>query len=499
MHHLLDPETVDFSQSKTLALRPDSDLLVAYAWIEGKKLHVCKTTKGWDESLELIADTKDFKGDVGEVEFFYRKGEKEKRLALVGLGKKGDITEESLRRSYKALATQLKKRGVEKLSLIVPLRMDVPAVETAEALTEGILFGTYSFQEHKGKKEEHRLKKVCLISAEERLLNSSKESALRFQGVALSKNMINLNADVSTPIWLGEMAKEMAKREPHLKATVFDKKQIQKEKMGLLLAVNQGSPHQEPRFIILDYQGAPKVKTHTVLIGKGITYDTGGLNLKPTGSMETMKSDMSGAAIVLSTVYAAAKLKLKVNVTAIVPSTENAIGPDAFKPGDVYTSFSGKTVEIGNTDAEGRLVLADAISWVEKNMKPTRIIDVATLTGAIAIALGESCAGLFTPDDKLAADLLKASQKSGEKLWRMPLIEEYKEMLKSHVADTSNCGKREGGSITAALFLQLFVEKTPWAHLDIAGVAFTKYAQDLYPKHATGYGVRLLLTYLKDL
>ncbi len=417
----------------------------------------------------------------------------------MGLGKKSEISSDVIRKAYRAAGSAAKERKLTKLSVIVPLRLGVNLEDSVESVTDGLLFSSYTFSEHKCEKPQNQLKSITLLTAEERALDRAKETALRFTGVALSKDLINLNADVVTPQWLGDLAKQMAKSELKLKATVFDKARIQKEKMGLLLAVSQGSTNKDPRFIILEYNGAAKSKSSTVLIGKGVTYDTGGLNLKPTGFMETMKSDMSGASIVLSTVYTAAKLGLKCNVTAIVPATENAIGPESFKPGDVYTAYNGTTVEIGNTDAEGRLVLADAISWAEDKLEPDRIIDVATLTGAIAVALGEGCAGLFTPDDKLANALLQSSDKSGEMLWRMPLIKDYNEKLKSHVADTSNIGNREGGAISAALFLQKFVKKTPWAHLDIAGVAFTKFAKGLFPKHATGYGVRLLINYLSQI
>jgi len=499
MKHLFKDKTVDLSAEKRLEDRPKSDALVTYAWQEGKKVFFCKAGASWDKKINLLLNTKDFKAKEGEVTFLYDDGGKEHRLCIVGLGEKKKFNEDVLRKSYSNVAESSNAKELKKLSIIVPARLGLTLSQSAYALTEGLLFSNYSFEEHKGKKKSIRIEKVTFVGADKKALDASKKALTTYLGVALSKDLINLNADDATPEHLGNVAKEIAKKSSSLKATVFDKKRITKEKLGLLLAVSKGSVHEEPRFIILEYKGNPKSKETTVLIGKGITYDTGGLNLKPTGSMETMKSDMGGAAIVLSTVYAASELKLKKNITAVVPSTENSIGPESFKPGDVYPSYSGITVEIGNTDAEGRLVLADAIAWSEKNLKPSRIIDVATLTGAIAVALGERCAGLFSPDDALAKKLLTASENTGEKLWRMPLIEEYKEMLKSDVADTSNIGKREGSAITAALFLQKFVEKTPWAHLDVAGVVFTKYQLDYFPKHATGYGVRLLVNFLENL
>ncbi len=241
--------------------------------------------------------------------------------------------------------------------------------------------------------------------------------------------------------------------------------------MGLFLAVARGAA-VEPAFIILQYRGYPASKDHTVLVGKGVTFDTGGLNLKATGSMETMRCDMAGAAAVLSTIGVIASLKLKINVTAVVAAAENAIGSRSYKPGDVYKSYSGVTVEIGNTDAEGRLTLADALAYSLDQLKPTRMIDLATLTGSVVVALGEELSGLFCNDDDLAQQLLEASKKTAEGMWRMPLFAPYKEQIKSDIADIKNTGGRPAGSITAALFLQKFVADVPWAHLDIAGPAW---------------------------
>lgn len=324
-----------------------------------------------------------------------------------------------------------------------------------------------------------------------------KESLTLSEAVYFARDLVNGNADMVTPQHLAAVAHGIAKGSKKVKTTVLTKKEIEKEKMGLLLAVNQGS-HRDPAFIIVSYKGNPSSKDHTVLIGKGITYDTGGLNLKPTGSMETMRCDMGGAAAVLGTLKAIADLELKVNVTAVVPSTENSISATSYKPGDVYTSHSGKTVEIGNTDAEGRLVLADALSYTTKKLKPTRIIDFATLTGAMVITLGEVATGMMSNDDKLAESIACAGNATYERAWRLPLFEEYKKQLKSDVADIKNIGGKEAGSITAALFLQEFVGETPWAHLDIAGTAFLSQERFYNPKLATGVGVRLAVELLRS-
>jgi len=236
-----------------------------------------------------------------------------------------------------------------------------------------------------------------------------------------------------------------------------------------------------------------------VIVGKGITFDTGGLNLKPTGGMETMKCDMAGAATVLGVIQAASMLGLKVNVTGVIASTENCIDAKSYKPGDVYEGYAGKSVEIGNTDAEGRLVLADALAYTEKNLKPTRIIDLATLTGAVEVALGNEATGLLSNNDALSDLIASCGGITGERVWRLPMYEEYKDQLKSDVADIKSTGGRSAGCITAAVFLHEFVGKTPWVHLDIAGTAFLNDGKRYLPKHATGVGVRLLISLLEKL
>ncbi len=313
-----------------------------------------------------------------------------------------------------------------------------------------------------------------------------------------ARDLINGNADMVTPSYLVEAAKKISNRFPEIKTKILDKKALEKAKMGLILAVGRGSPH-DPALICLEYNGNPKSKERVALVGKGITFDTGGLNLKPQAGMETMRDDMSGGAAVLATLATVASLKLKVNIVGVVPTAENAIDGKSFKPGDVYVSHSGKTVEIKDTDAEGRLILADALSWTVKHFQPTKMIDLATLTGSVVVALGEGMGGLYSNDDKLAHQLLDASASSHELLWQLPLHHPYKELLKSDIADLKNVGGRPAGSIVAALFLHEFVGTTPWAHLDIAGVAFGSKEQNYLPKNGIGFGVRLLLDFFRRL
>ncbi len=304
-------------------------------------------------------------------------------------------------------------------------------------------------------------------------------------GVTLARDLANRPGNHCTPSYLAEQAKKLGKAHD-LKVDVLDRKEIEKLGMGAFLAVAQGS-HEPPRFIVARYNGAAKTQAPVVLVGKGITFDTGGISIKPAAEMDEMKFDMGGAASVLGTLRAVAELKPKLNLVVIVPTCENMPDGRAIKPGDVVTSMSGQTIEILNTDAEGRLILCDALTYAER-FKPAVVIDVATLTGACVVALGKLNSGLFSPDDALAGELLAASQAALDPAWRMPLDEEYAEGLKSNFADMGNVGGREGGAITAALFLKKFTAKYRWAHLDIAGTAWKSGAA----KGSTGRPVALL-------
>jgi len=303
--------------------------------------------------------------------------------------------------------------------------------------------------------------------------------------VTLAREFGNRPGNQCTPTWLGQQAKKIGK-EFDLEVEVLDRKAVEKLGMGAFLAVAQGS--DEPlRFIVARYEGAPKSVPPVVLVGKGITFDSGGISLKPGLDMDEMKFDMGGAASVLGTLHAIATLKPKLNLVCIVPSCDNMPSGKAVKPGDVVTSMSGQTVEILNTDAEGRLILCDALTYAER-FKPAVVVDVATLTGACVIALGHHHSGLFSADDGVAAQMLAASREALDPCWRMPLDEEYDEALKSNFADMGNIGGRPGGAITAAMFLRRFTAKYPWAHLDIAGTAWKSGAA----KGATGRPVGLL-------
>lgn len=483
--------------------RKHSDLLVLPFWKKKDGLEQASSFDLKAFSLQGVIGSGDFKAKEGEVLFIYAEKGMEKRIALLGLGEKEKATVEKLRRSSAALVKAALQRKIKHLTLLLPEIAALGEEAVARGIAEGLLLTNYQYLhlKHDSIKEDppSLIEKTTLIGLGKKGMAQVKKTLTICQAVYLARDLVNGNADDITPQHLAKIAMGMGKQFKQIKATVFDKKRISKEKMGLLLAVNRGCGEaNEPVFIILEYKGAPKSRDLTVVVGKGITYDTGGLNLK-SSSMDLMKGDMAGAAAALGIIHAAAALELKVNLTVLIPSTENSIGCSSYKPGDVYKSYSGKTVEIGNTDAEGRLILADALAYAVQNLKPSRIIDLATLTGAMEIALGPEASGLMSNNDQLAESLLESAGNTFERAWRFPLFEEYRDFLKSDIADMKNIGGRSAGCITAALFLQEFVGKTPWAHFDIASTAFTSDAKRYNPKYATGVGIRLMIDFLEKL
>lgn len=482
--------------------RPKADLLIIPIALEKGKVKWPSDLKQYSQEFQSPVAAGDFLGKEGETALLYPLRSNEKRVLLLGLGELESISTENLRRAFSSATKAAIKLGTEHVNLYVPELHHLSEEQIFRGISEGIFLTNYRFHHLKGEKAKKEASKM--IEHVSFITRSKKSQALAqkyltiCQGVHEARDMVNGNADEVNPEFLAEWAKKLAKNSSGIKVTIFDKKRIEKEHLGLLLAVGRASRH-EPRLIIAEYNGNPKSKDKTLLVGKGVTYDTGGLNLKPTGSMETMKCDMGGAASVLVTLAVASRLKLKVNLVVIVPATENSISSESYKPGDVYKSYLGKTVEIGNTDAEGRLILADALAYGIAHFKPSRVIDLATLTGAIEIALGNECTGLFSNNDALADALIRSGSETFERLWRMPLHEEYREQLKSEIADMKNHGGRGGGSITAAHFLHDFVDNIPWAHLDIAGTAYINEAKRYHPKFATGVGVRLLIELLESL
>src|SRR5215475_4749513 len=436
----------------------------------------------------------DMEGKLGSTLLLHNvRGTLADRVLLVGLGKERDFREREFRAAMRAAVRLLNETGSYE-AVIYLTEEKVKRREVAWRVEHAVVVAmeaVYRFDELKSQPAEVRrpLRKLTLSVPQRSDLTAGEAAAARglaiAHGMDLTRDLGNLPANICTPTYLGERAQALAK-EFGFNCQVLDRPQIEELKMGSFLAVTQGS-EQPPKFIVLEYNGAGKKQRPVVLVGKGITFDSGGISLKPGTDMDHMKFDMCGAASVLGSFRAIVELKTKVNLVGLIAACENMPSGRATKPGDIVRSMSGQTIEILNTDAEGRLILCDALTYAER-FKPAAVVDIATLTGAIVIALGHHNSGLYASDETLAADLLAASAAGIDPAWRMPLDEEYDDALKSNFADMANVGPRAGGSITAAKFLQRYASKYPWAHLDIAGTSHRSGAQ----KGATGRPVPLL-------
>jgi leucyl aminopeptidase len=448
---------------------------------------------------EVLAAEK-FQGKAGQVTHLHTNGRlPARRVVVVGLGKRADTTAETLRRAAAAGLRRARDLGARAVAIEV-LGDRLPPRQRAQAVVEGAILGTYTFDRYKREKSDKQVESLSLVEPDGRQRREAAEGARRGEIFArstwLARDLINAPANDVHPTHLAKVAADIAK-EAGLGLQVFERADCRKMGMGLFLGVAAGS-EQPPKFIHLTYTPAGRSRKRVAVIGKGITFDSGGLDLKSAEGMLRMKDDMSGAAAVLGIMQALPALKPAVEVHGLIAATENMPSGAAIRPGDILKAMNGTTIEIGNTDAEGRLTLADAICYAAQKVGADEIVDMATLTGACVVALGPLCSGLFANDQGLANRLLAAAATAGERVWQLPLIDEYRENLKSDVADLNNVGPRGGGAITAGLFLKEFAGDKSWAHLDIAGPAFTEKDTPLAPKGATGYAVRTLLTYLTE-
>ncbi len=366
-----------------------------------------------------------------------------------------------------------------------------------QTFVEGALLGNYTFTKYKSKKKKEKPLEALLLAEDTRKAATAIAAGQKVvDAVYFARDLVNEPAVVLTPAELAARAKYELKK-TGVAVTVFDKKELQKRKMNAILAVG-GASVNEPKLIIMHYKPKTKAKKKIALVGKGVTFDAGGLSLKPTSAMMDMNGDMAGAALVIGTIKAVSSLNIPVEIIGVVPAVENVISGSAFKPTDIIISASGKSIEVKDTDAEGRIILADALDYASRQ-KPDEIIDFATLTGACVVALGEFAAGLFSKNDLLAKNIKHAGNKTYERTWRLPFWDEYKKLLKSDIADVPNLGPRWGGAITAGKFLEHFVdEKITWAHIDIAGPAMKNDLTDYTKKYHTGFGVRLMVEYLSN-
>jgi leucyl aminopeptidase len=469
-------------------------------------IELCKKLGG---AIEQVVKLGDFKGKEGTSSVIYGNSQiGAKRVLLVGLGEQKKATIDTIRKAAALAANKAVGMKLKSMAIAVHqtfgARFDLGL--TGRAIAEGIYQGSYRYDEYVTSDENGRAEKLAVeiidndASKVKRLEDGLSTGIIIGKAQTYARTMANRPGNVINPPALAEEAKSLAKQTPGLSCEVYDEKQLAKLGMGGILAVGSGSK-TPPRFIVVKYtpkSGAAKNLPTVALVGKAITFDSGGISIKPAQNMEQMKLDKTGGIAVLATAKAAAELQLPVNLYALVPSAENMPSGTSYRPGDIVTTYSGKTVEIENTDAEGRMILCDALHYaVKKNCDV--IVDIATLTGACMVALGKHKAGLMSNDDKLAKQLQKAAEISGESIWPLPCGDEYAEEMKSKIADLKNSGGRWGGACTAAAFLRQFVNDKKWAHLDIAGVDHIDKPTGSINEGASAFGVRLLTTFLINL
>jgi len=488
----------------SLVARPlaeaEGDVLIVGHYAEEKRLAAALAglDRKLDGMLSEVLRAEKFEGKPEQLSHFYTAGRIPAKLVLVvGPGKRRELDAERVRRAAAAALRRSRDLGAKIVSTVL-LGDGLPARVRAQAIAEGALLGTYTFDRHKKEKNNKAVEEFRVVDPDRRNQAAAREGLrvgeIFAAATCYARDLVNEPANHVTPTYLAKMAAEIA-REGKLKLRVYDREECQRLGMGAYLGVAKGS-QEPPKFIHLTYTPRRRARKKVALIGKGITFDSGGLDLKPADAMRTMKDDMAGAAAVLGIMRALPKLGLSLEVHGIIAATENMPSGTAQRPGDIVRTMNGTTIEIGNTDAEGRLTLADALAYAVKEIKPQEMIDLATLTGACVIALGSLCSGVMWNTKPLADRVLAAAAAAGEKMWPLPLIEEYKEGLKSDVADLNNVGPRGGGALTAGLFLKEFAADTPWVHIDIAGPAFSEKDLPLGPKGGTGFGVRTLLAYL---
>lgn len=482
--------------------------LVALGLFEGKTLKGAQAI-AVDKALGgMIADVLkmgDFEGKLNQTMSLPTVGKlAAKRVLLVGLGKAEELTMDKIRQAAGKTATTARELGARTFSSEV-FGLDVEGLDPSEAgraFVEGLLLGSYQFNAYKTQDPDKRktLDGVVLLAEDKAQADVLKEAMALGEAIGTSvvftRDMVTTPAHDMTPSILAENAKKMA-AEVGLKCQILTEKDMAKLGMGALLGVAQGCIKDEPpRFIVLEHMPNAK-EAPLVLVGKAVTFDSGGISIKPSEGMEKMKYDMAGGAAVIGAMRAIASLKLPVNVVGLVPATENMPSGDAIHPGDVLKSMSGQTIEIITTDAEGRLILADALTYAER-YKPAAVVDIATLTGACVIALGNHAIALLTNNDEFGERVRAAGERAAERAWKLPLWDEYAESIKSDIADMKNSGGRPGGTISAGSFLGKFAKNYAWTHLDIAGTAWDEKGKPHCPKGATGVGVRLFVELAKD-
>jgi len=489
---MLHLKSVDFKKEKM------ASLIVPVC--EDENIHEDKTIRSLVDDAKKVRAFKGSKDD--EVVLYQHPEVKAECIVFIGLGKLNKIDMESLRcMAGKAVKAVIRKHHGEAFVAVPSTAgVNIEIQSILEVMMEGAFLGNHLYDKYKKEKKLRPLKQINFITAPDvaktyRSLPSRISTICR--GTLLAREWVSMPSNDKVPEFFAKSIAALAGKEK-LKVTVMGEKELKQKKFGAILAVAAGSRNR-PKMVVLEHNPA-KAKQTVALVGKGVTFDSGGINLKTTAAIADMKMDMAGAAAVAATLITAARLKSGTRLVGIIPIVENMPSGEATRPGDIIKSYDGKTVEIGNTDAEGRLILIDAISYAVQKYKPRTLIDIATLTGACVVALGEKIAGTFSFDDTLAGNIVLSGQKTHERCWRMPMPEDYKELLKSDFADLNNVGNtRNGGAITAALFLSEFVKETSWAHIDIAGPAYAKKESAYCGVGGTGFGVRLLFDLLERL
>ncbi|MFB5623833.1 MAG: leucyl aminopeptidase [Nitrosopumilus sp.] len=454
-----------------------------------------KTTNVINQSL------KDMEGKLGKLSIIPLSEKKSiQRILLAGIGKKENLTNDTIRFVSGKIAQKARELKLKEFSIISPPSFVNEPNSTISQIIEGSKMALYKFDKFKSEKTGSDPNLTIIVSKSTKISKTIKTSEIVANSAIFTKSIANLPPTECTPTTLANFARTISKNK--MKCSIISEPELKKKGFGGISAVGQGSKNQ-PKLIILEHNHGPRNEKPIVLVGKAVTFDTGGISLKPGSAMDEMKFDKCGGCTVLGIMKAVSEFKLPINVVGIIPSVENMPGGEAYRPGDIIKLYSGKTAEILNTDAEGRLILSDALSYGEKQYSPKAIIDFATLTGACIVALGTNVAAVISNDEKLTKKINESSKRTTEEVWELPLNQDYMDMIKSEVADMKNVGiGKAAGTITAAAFLKNAIEKTPWAHIDIAGVAWTQSStkeKSYNPKGATGFGVRLILDYLQRL
>ena len=484
--------------------KADAIMVSFFEGMERPEGDIATIDKALDGAISRLISQGEIKGKLNEITIIHSLSKlPAARVVITGLGKQQELSQDKVRGAIAKACRLLRQKEVSSIATTAQGAgiAGITPEGAAQAITEGALLGVYSFRRHITREAEYgELKQLSIVSSDESELHALEQGCHKGKVMAeatnLARDMVNEPANHMTPSHMAEMAKKLAET-CGLDLTVLEREQMQELGMGALLGVAQGS-RQPPKFMVLHYRGGDSNEVDVALLGKGVTFDSGGISIKPSAKMDEMKGDMAGGAAVMAAISAIAQLKPKINVMAVIPATENLPSENALKPGDILTAMSGKTIEIISTDAEGRLILADALGYVRK-FGAKFMIDVATLTGACVIALGKVCTGAFGNNQELIDRIITAGAEAGELIWQMPMYDQYKEQNKSDVADIKNVGGRDGGAITAAQFLSEFAGDTPWVHLDIAGTSMTDKEKGYLVKGATGVPVRTLVNLVLSL